>query len=173
MSEIPYTDEQIEELHGEADDSSEVFLVGHRVIIFDRYRLASRDVTGVVAEVSTRNDGVQVNLDKEYQFLLGGTAEEPFWVCPQQLRLLEGQPRAKKPANHLTFGDVLAGLEERKRYQRAGWNGSDMFISLQTPSPESMMTLPYIWMYTAQGEHVPWLASQSDMLAKDWRLYAV
>lgn len=72
----------------------------------------------------------------------------------------------------LSFGNVLFGLEEGQRYQRAGWNGSDMFIALQTPTPESMMTLPYIWMFTAQGEHVPWLASQSDMLAKDWRLYA-
>jgi hypothetical protein len=31
------------------------------------------------------------------------------------------------------------------------------------------MSLPYIYMRTAQGDLVPWLASQTDMLAEDWR----
>jgi hypothetical protein len=30
------------------------------------------------------------------------------------------------------------------------------------------MTLPYIFMHTAQGDYVPWLASQTDMLSTDW-----
>jgi hypothetical protein len=30
------------------------------------------------------------------------------------------------------------------------------------------MTLPYIYMKTVQGDFVPWLASQTDMLATDW-----
>jgi hypothetical protein len=32
------------------------------------------------------------------------------------------------------------------------------------------MGLPYIYMSTVTGQLVPWLASQSDMLAKDWRI---
>lgn len=31
------------------------------------------------------------------------------------------------------------------------------------------MTLPYIFMSTAQGDLVPWLASQTDILATDWQ----
>lgn len=27
---------------------------------------------------------------------------------------------------------------------------------------------PYVMMRTAQGDFVPWLASQSDILAEDW-----
>jgi hypothetical protein len=30
------------------------------------------------------------------------------------------------------------------------------------------MTLPYIYMRTADGQNVPWLASQTDMLSEDW-----
>jgi hypothetical protein len=30
------------------------------------------------------------------------------------------------------------------------------------------MTLPYIYMKTAQDDLVPWLASQTDVLAEDW-----
>jgi hypothetical protein len=32
------------------------------------------------------------------------------------------------------------------------------------------MTLPYIYITTVKGERVPWLASQTDMLADDWRI---
>jgi hypothetical protein len=30
------------------------------------------------------------------------------------------------------------------------------------------MTLPYIFIHTVQGDRVPWLASQTDILATDW-----
>ena len=43
-----------------------------------------------------------------------------------------------------------------------------MHLELQRPDAHSKMTLPYIFMYTAQGDNVPWLASQTDMLAEDW-----
>lgn len=43
-----------------------------------------------------------------------------------------------------------------------------MAIALQRPDIHSKMTLPYIFMVTAQGQKVPWLASQSDILANDW-----
>jgi len=29
---------------------------------------------------------------------------------------------------------------------------------------------PYIMMWTANGDFVPWLASQSDVLAEDWEV---
>lgn len=32
------------------------------------------------------------------------------------------------------------------------------------------MTLPYIFITTVQGDRVPWLASQTDLLAEDWLL---
>lgn len=71
----------------------------------------------------------------------------------------------------LTFGHALDGLKYGERMTREGWNGKDMWIALQRPDENSKMTLPYIYMKTAQGDLVPWLASQTDLLANDWALY--
>ena len=51
---------------------------------------------------------------------------------------------------------------------RRGWNGKNMYLKLQVPDANSANTLPYVWMRTADGERVPWLCSQTDLLAKDW-----
>lgn len=70
----------------------------------------------------------------------------------------------------MDFGDVIKGLKKNKnaKYFRNGWNGKEMWISLQVPDENSMMALPYIYMKTAKDEYVPWLASQTDMLSDDW-----
>lgn len=83
----------------------------------------------------------------------------------------------------MDFGEVVRGLKEGKRYTRAGWNGKDMFIFLVhgstfTVNREPLMSIvgegtevkyhAHVDMKTAQGYIVPWLASQSDMLAEDW-----
>jgi len=36
------------------------------------------------------------------------------------------------------------------------------------PYPGSDMTVPYIFIRTTSGEHAPWVASQTDILADDW-----
>lgn len=66
------------------------------------------------------------------------------------------------------FGAALNLIKEGKRVARMGWNGKNMWIALQPAHAESHMTLPYIYMKTAQNEFVPWLASQTDILAEDW-----
>jgi hypothetical protein len=68
----------------------------------------------------------------------------------------------------LDFGQALWMLRSEQRVARAGWNGKGMYLELQVPDEHSKMTLPYIYMSTAQGDLVPWLASQTDMLAMDW-----
>jgi hypothetical protein len=70
-----------------------------------------------------------------------------------------------------TFGEAIEALKAGERVTRLGWNGKDMWLALQVPDDHSKMTLPYIYMKTAQGDLVPWLASQSDMLSEDWQLY--
>lgn len=70
----------------------------------------------------------------------------------------------------LTFGQVLEALKQGKRAARDGWNGRGMWIELQVPDAHSKMRRPYIFMSDAQGLLVPWLASQTDMLAEDWVL---
>ena len=68
----------------------------------------------------------------------------------------------------MDFSDALVCLKAGKIIRREGWNGKGMWLSVQTPDENSKMTLPYIYMHTAQGALVPWLASQTDILASDW-----
>lgn len=68
----------------------------------------------------------------------------------------------------MNFGQAIEALKQGKKVARAGWNGKNMHLELQRPDAHSKMTLPYIYMYTAQGDNVPWLASQTDMLSEDW-----
>ena len=66
------------------------------------------------------------------------------------------------------FGAALVYLRKGSRVGRNGWNGRGLWIALQVPTPQSKMTLPYIYMSTAQHDFVPWLASPTDLLALDW-----
>ena len=66
------------------------------------------------------------------------------------------------------FSIALWNLRDGMRVAREGWNGKGMWLECQFPDAYSKMTLPYIYMSTAQGDLVPWLCSQTDMLANDW-----
>lgn len=70
----------------------------------------------------------------------------------------------------MDFSTALGGLTLGARLRRAGWNGKGMWIAIQQPDENSMMTQPYIYMKTADGQLVPWVASQTDILANDWEI---
>lgn len=71
----------------------------------------------------------------------------------------------------MDFGDVIKAMKKDSNaiYTREGWNGKGQYIQLQVPDEHSKMTLPYIFISTVNGDLVPWLASQTDMMAEDWR----
>lgn len=77
----------------------------------------------------------------------------------------------------LCFGLAIEYLKDGLRVARAGWNGRGIFLELQTPDEHSKMSHPYIYIDTtglqtdnpdAPKNRVPWVASQTDMLADDW-----
>lgn len=70
----------------------------------------------------------------------------------------------------MNFGGAIVALKGGNIVARKGWNGKGMWLKLQVPDAHSKMTLPYIYMKTAQDDLVPWLASQTDILAEDWEL---
>ncbi len=87
----------------------------------------------------------------------------------------------------LTFGQAIEALKIGKRVARAGWNGKGMFLFLVPgstfkvsrapllgiyPEGTEINYCPHIDMKTADGKIVPWLASQSDVLAEDWVMVA-
>ena len=78
----------------------------------------------------------------------------------------------------MDFAYALNALREGLRVARSGWNGKGMWIKLQIPDENSKMTLPYIYIeYPVghpaypNGSRVPWLASQTDLLADDWSIF--
>jgi hypothetical protein len=70
----------------------------------------------------------------------------------------------------MNFGEALTKLKGGWKVAREGWNGKGMWIAVQYPDDNSKMRKPYIYMRPVDGELVPWLASQTDLLADDWEL---
>lgn len=86
----------------------------------------------------------------------------------------------------MDFGAALTALRAGHRVARSGWNGRDMFVTYQAGYPEGIPinantahatglpqgTLcrfrPYLMFRTVDGAFVPWVASQTDLLADDW-----
>jgi hypothetical protein len=68
----------------------------------------------------------------------------------------------------MVFGEALGALKTNWRVARTGWNGKGMWLEIQRPDLGSKMTRPYIYMKTADNQFVPWVASQTDILADDW-----
>lgn len=86
--------------------------------------------------------------------------------------------RAYRPAGTLTFGQALDALKAGHRVARAGWNGKGMWLKLVPTALAEFVAfqhvaldaLPWIGMKTADDKFVPWLASQTDMIAEDWTI---
>jgi hypothetical protein len=71
----------------------------------------------------------------------------------------------------MDIGQAVRRLQSGDKVNRAGWNGKGQYLELQTPDEDSKMTLPYVYIHTVQGDLVPWLCSQTDLLANDWEIY--
>ena len=66
------------------------------------------------------------------------------------------------------IGWAVKQMWNGQKVKRSGWNGKSIWLAIQVPDCGSRMTVPYVYMRTAQGDLVPWLASQTDLLAIDW-----
>ena len=68
----------------------------------------------------------------------------------------------------MNFSDALIAVKAGSRITRDGWNGNGQRIALQVPDENSKMGRPYLYISPVGGGLVPWLASQTDLLAEDW-----
>lgn len=86
----------------------------------------------------------------------------------------------------MDFSTALLKCKAGDKIARSGWNGKGMFVVHQAGYPDGIPInkntaqatgiaegtmckfLPYLMFRTAQGDFVPWLASQTDILAHDW-----
>lgn len=93
--------------------------------------------------------------------------------------------KAYRETDGLSFGMAIEALKAGKRVARKGWNGKGMFLFLVNgstfsvnrppllgiyPEGTTINYCPHIDMRTADGSIVPWLASQTDVLADDWAM---
>lgn len=69
-----------------------------------------------------------------------------------------------------SIGWAVKQMHNGAKVARANWNGKSQFLQLQVPDENSKMTLPYVFITTVQGDRVPWLCSQTDLLATDWEV---
>lgn len=82
----------------------------------------------------------------------------------------------------MNFGYAVEQLKAGSKVTRAGWNGKGMWLQLYTPQQDDGVVAvmdgkgkwfplaPHILMKTADDKFVPWLASQTDILAEDWEI---
>lgn len=134
--------------------------------IFRGWELPSNengDDTGYLVEYL---DGGKPNVE--------GFAGYVIWSPSEQFE------KAYQPTTALSFGHALVALQEGKRVARAGWNGKGMWLHL-VPRHDAIGQhkdcLPYVVLNYPNGStpypdgaEVPWLASQTDMLANDWQI---
>jgi hypothetical protein len=62
------------------------------------------------------------------------------------------------------FGETLLAIKQGLRMRRHHWN-KGLYVALDVPDDVP----PFIYMSVAQGPKHPWVPSQSDLLALDWR----
>ena len=92
---------------------------------------------------------------------------------------------AYRPTDCMNFGLAIEAAKKGAKITRRGWNGKGMYLyyvpegryPARTDAAKSIATEDgkvdygaYIAMKTAQGNVVPWLASQTDILADDWEV---
>jgi len=99
--------------------------------------------------------------------------------------IIFGRCKIEFNKTHMNFGQAIEALKAGQAVSRQGWNGKGMYLQLVKSihsipeggyaGPVYRLTvepkyeaLPYIGMKTTDDKFVPWLASQTDMLAEDW-----
>jgi len=106
------------------------------------------------------------------EYLDGGKSNHPDHTGYISWSPADVFERAYRPTYGLTFGLAIEALKQGQLVARAGWNGKGMslrFVSRSVLPPDH---LAYIEMKTVDGKRVPWLASQTDVLAEDWEVVA-
>lgn len=68
------------------------------------------------------------------------------------------------------FSEALKLLKQGSGVRRTGWNGRGMYIKLYRPPKTDFLQEQFLIMKTADNKFIPWLASQTDLLAEDWCL---
>ena len=126
----------------------------------------------VPADENPEDDGYLV------EYLDGGKPNTELYAGYVSWSPKEQFENAYRKTSGLPFGLAVEAMKLGKKVARAGWNGKGMWLRLVSKGyfdigcsvVEGADLLPFIGMKTADNCFVPWLASQTDVLADDWRV---
>jgi hypothetical protein len=141
-------------------------------------RQAYNDLRGwtIPADENPADEGYLV------EYIDGGQANHPDFKGYISWSPKDVFERAYRPVTGMSFGLALEAMKQEHYVQRTGWNGKGLKLALvgkggcYMHSFAEVSTLPYIVIIYPQnaqntpGAIVPWLASQTDMLADDWQI---
>jgi hypothetical protein len=86
--------------------------------------------------------------------------------------ITEGETTNAAPPRPNEIGWAVKQMWNGQAVTRRAWYGKH-HIRIQVPDHNSKMNQPYVYITTQRGELIPWLASQADLLARDWQLHEV
>lgn len=150
----------------------------------------SAEILAMVAKYGWWNEGESLvipMLDRDriaapLDWIIQGFNGE-FYPCKPDIFEATYDPAVNLEDENFSFGIAIAQLKSGYRVARKGWNGKGMFVFLVNGSTFTVNREPllsimgegtevkyhaHIDMKTADGQVVPWQASQADMLADDW-----
>jgi hypothetical protein len=119
------------------------------------------------------------------EYLDGGKSNVPGYAGYVSWSPADVFERAYKPTDGVSFGLAVEALKQGSKVTREGWNGKGMFLyyvsadyyPVKMDAAKSFFgensLVPYrdyIAMKTVNNDVVPWVASQSDILAHDWKI---
>lgn len=125
-------------------------------------------------------------LDEGYlvEYCDGGKSNDPRHIGYISWSPKEQFENAYRETSGMSFGLAVEALKKCGKVARAGWNGKGMWLALipgdqwgigehapyDLPGAPHVKHAAFIGMKTADDKFVPWLASQTDVLADDWVL---
>ena len=104
------------------------------------------------------------------EYLDGGTANTEKYAGYVSWSPKGVFENAYRPTDGMPFGHAVECLKEGYKVERKGWNGKGMWLRFVSKSVLPPGHRTYIEMKTVDDEYVPWVASQTDILADDWRV---
>ena len=113
------------------------------------------------------------------EYLDGGKPNTELYAGYVSWSPKEQFEKAYRQSSGIPFGLAVEAVRKGHKVARSGWNGKGMFLIYIFPYINNQYTViekdgivgtlaPYLAMKTADNQLVPWLASQTDILADDW-----
>ena len=117
------------------------------------------------------------------EYLDGGKPNTELYAGYVSWSPKEQFDNAYRKTTGMSFGLAVEAVKKGRKVARAGWNGKGMFLFLVPGSTFKVSRAPLLGIYpegteinyhahidmkTADDKVVPWLASQTDVLADDW-----